>query len=420
MSRNKAPVKTPRYRRGPLSEKQPTIFSSTIYNTERASPSRCLSLARGPQIVYPFERCHARTHGAFSQHLQLEVPTSIQVPCIHRSTRQTRSFILINVKVDPGQEGDSSKQKPHVRDTLVYKMTDLASPTPTMGGLISSNSSWATLREMADSQHHPDGTSDEKEQVGAMPSRPPQTKLRADSATAGLPTNPSSRLAASPAYLSDSPQGQPKCAGTDEDEESVGAATATHVVDFEKPFDPADPMQWAPRKKIAIVLNIALLSATGQMASSMIAPSAGAILAEFHVDARGNLVLAVLVVTVFLLGMAVGLLLTSGFSEVYGRVAVIHVTNVLFVGFAAAAAAAGSLAQLIGFRFLQGLAAAAPPAVGGGVIGDMFAPKDRGRATSIYGLGMLMGPMVGPIAGGYITESVGWRWNCWVIAIVVS
>lgn len=189
------------------------------------------------------------------------------------------------------------------------------------------------------------------------------------------------------------------------------------TVDFASPHDPEDPLHWPHGQKLAIVLNIALLSAAGQMASSMVAPSVSQVMAEFQTT---NLMLAVLVVSVFLLGMAVGLLLTSGISEVYGRVVVIHVTNALFVVFACAAAKSQSLGQLVGFRFVQAIAAAAPPAIGGGVIGDMFAPKDRGRATSIYGLGMLMGPMVGPVAGGYITQSVGWRWNCWAIAIVVS
>lgn len=187
------------------------------------------------------------------------------------------------------------------------------------------------------------------------------------------------------------------------------------VVDFDASFDPDDPLQWSSRKKISIVLNISLLSASGQMASSMIAPSVEQIIIHFHTD---NLMLAVLTVSVFMIGMAVGLLLTSGISEVYGRVVVIHVTNLLFVVFACAAAVSQSLGQLIGFRFLQAVAAAAPPAIGGGVIGDMFAPKDRGRATSIYGLGMLLGPTIGPVAGGYITQGAGWRWNCWVIAIV--
>lgn len=188
----------------------------------------------------------------------------------------------------------------------------------------------------------------------------------------------------------------------------------TQLIDF-TPTDPTDPLHWPAGKKLAIVLNISLLSAMGQMASSMVAPSVQQIMAAFHTTSP---TLGVLTVSIFLLGMAAGLLLTSGLSEVYGRVRVVHTTNALFVAFACAAALAKSLAQLLGFRFLQAVAAAAAPAVGAGVIGDMYAPKDRGRATGIYGLGMLMGPMLGPIAGGYVTQAVGWRWNCWVIAIV--
>lgn len=203
------------------------------------------------------------------------------------------------------------------------------------------------------------------------------------------------------------------------------AQTSTHhpdphnkVVDFDKPFDPADPLQWPQGKKLAVVINIALLSAAGQMASSMVAPSVEQVIAEFRTTT--SLLLATLVVSVFMVGMAAGLLLTAGLSEVYGRCTIIHATNVLFVVFGAAAAVSRSLGQLVGFRLLQGVVAAAPPAVGGGVIGDLFEPRERGRATAIYGFGMLMGPMIGPIAGGYITQSLGWRWVCWVITISVG
>ncbi|POS78982.1 hypothetical protein DHEL01_v202612 [Diaporthe helianthi] len=179
--------------------------------------------------------------------------------------------------------------------------------------------------------------------------------------------------------------------------------------------DEDNPLNWPSRKKFSIVINIALLSALGQMASSMLAPAAGQVISEFH---SANSTLGVLVVCIFLSGMAVGLLLVSGISEVYGRCAVIHVTNVLFVVFGVATALSRSLGQLVVFRFLQGAAAAAPPAIGGGVIGDMFVPCERGRATSLYGFGMLLGPIAGPIAGGYITQSLGWRWVCWVISIL--
>lgn len=191
-------------------------------------------------------------------------------------------------------------------------------------------------------------------------------------------------------------------------------ARSSECIDFDGPHDQDDPLNWPSRKKLSIVINVALLSALGQMASSMLAPAAGQVIAEFR---STDMTIAVFVVSVFLVGMAAGLLLTSGVSEVYGRCAVIHATNALFLVFGVATALSRSLGQLVGFRLLQGVAAAAPPAIGGGVIGDMFVPCERGRATAMYGFGLLLGPIVGPIAGGYIAQSLGWRWVCWVISI---
>lgn len=192
------------------------------------------------------------------------------------------------------------------------------------------------------------------------------------------------------------------------------SADSSECIGFDGPHDQDNPLNWPSRKKFFIVINVALLSALGQMASSMLAPAAQEVIAEFQ---STDMTIAVFVVSVFLVGMAAGLLLISGVSEVYGRCSVIHITNALFVVFGVAAAVSRSLGELIGFRLLQGVAAAAPPAIGGGVIGDMFVPCERGRATAMYGFGLLLGPIAGPIAGGYIAQSLGWRWVCWVISI---
>jgi len=65
---------------------------------------------------------------------------------------------------------------------------------------------------------------------------------------------------------------------------------------------------------------------------------------------------------------------------------------------------------MIAFRFLSGLGGSAPLALGGGVLSDLFTAEERGRAISIYSLAPLLGPAVGPIAGGFITENTTWRW----------
>jgi MFS family permease len=188
-----------------------------------------------------------------------------------------------------------------------------------------------------------------------------------------------------------------------------------NVITFDNP-DPLDPRQWPRRKKLATVLNVSVLVGVGQMSSSMVAPAVIPIMREFEVDSPE---LGAFIVSVFMLGVAFGLLTTSGLSEVYGRAAVFYVSNIVFVAFAAATSLATSMTQLIVFRFLLGVAAAAPASVGGGVIGDMFVPEERGRATSLYAFGMLIGPLVGPLAGGYLAEGKGWRWVNWVITILV-
>jgi MFS family permease len=66
--------------------------------------------------------------------------------------------------------------------------------------------------------------------------------------------------------------------------------------------------------------------------------------------------------------------------------------------------------QMIAFRFLSGLGGSAPLALGGGVLSDLFTAEERGKAISIYSLAPLLGPAVGPVAGGFITENTTWRW----------
>lgn len=58
----------------------------------------------------------------------------------------------------------------------------------------------------------------------------------------------------------------------------------------------------------------------------------------------------------------------------------------------------------------------APIACGGGTISDLFSEKDRASAMAVYSLGPLIGPAVGPIAGGFISETVGFKY----VFIVIS
>lgn len=69
------------------------------------------------------------------------------------------------------------------------------------------------------------------------------------------------------------------------------------------------------------------------------------------------------------------------------------------------------------FRFLAGFGGAAPQSIGGGVVGDLWSPEERGMAMSVYGLAPLVGPATGPLVGGWIAERTSWHWVFWSVSI---
>lgn len=68
-------------------------------------------------------------------------------------------------------------------------------------------------------------------------------------------------------------------------------------------------------------------------------------------------------------------------------------------------------------RFLAGTGGSACLTIGSGVISDLFLPQQRGKAMAMYSLGILWGPVLGPIIGGFIAQRAGWRWDFWVVFI---
>ncbi len=69
-----------------------------------------------------------------------------------------------------------------------------------------------------------------------------------------------------------------------------------------------------------------------------------------------------------------------------------------------------SLGFLIAARVLQGLAGGGLLAKAQAVIFETFVPAERGSAQAIFGLGVIAGPALGPVLGGWLTDHMGWRW----------
>lgn len=174
-----------------------------------------------------------------------------------------------------------------------------------------------------------------------------------------------------------------------------------------------NPKNWPNKKRWLATLAVASFTFISPLTSSMVAPALDQIAHDFNIT---NTVESQIVLSIFVLAFAIGPLVLGPLSEVYGRVVVLQASNIIYLAFNTAAGFSQSKAQMMAFRFLSGLGGSAPLAIGGGVLGDLFKPEQRGKAMAMYGLGPLLGPSVGPIAGSWIAMKTTWRWMFWAVS----
>jgi MFS family permease len=91
----------------------------------------------------------------------------------------------------------------------------------------------------------------------------------------------------------------------------------------------------------------------------------------------------------------------------YGRALFYKICLFLFLIFNVACALAPSLSALVAFRFVAGVMGSCPITIGTGTIADLLPAEKRAGAMGAYIIGAVLGPSVGPIAGGYIAPAYG-------------
>ncbi|KAI9875243.1 MAG: hypothetical protein M1830_008712 [Pleopsidium flavum] len=187
-----------------------------------------------------------------------------------------------------------------------------------------------------------------------------------------------------------------------------------NLVAWNGPDDPENPKNWTMRNKWAATIVVSSFTFISPVSSSMVAPALTAIAKEFHMT---NQVEIQLTLSIFVLAYAIGPLILGPLSEIYGRVPVLQLSNLFYLVFNIACGVSKTKGQMIAFRFLSGLGGSAPLAIGGGVLSDCWRAEERGRSISIYSLAPLLGPAIGPIAGGFITEKTTWRWAFYATSI---
>src|ERR1043165_9118486 len=120
------------------------------------------------------------------------------------------------------------------------------------------------------------------------------------------------------------------------------------------------------------------------------------------------------VLTSYLVSSAIVMPLTGYFSDTLGRKRFLLVAITGFVAASALCGISQNLAQIVAFRLLQGVFGAALVPLSQAIMTDAYPPEDRGKAMAIWGLGVMVGPVLGPTLGGWLTDVASWRWTFYI------
>src|ERR1700758_687989 len=120
------------------------------------------------------------------------------------------------------------------------------------------------------------------------------------------------------------------------------------------------------------------------------------------------------VLTSYLVSNAVILPASAYLTTFIGRKRFYMICVVLFGISSMLCGLAPSLGMLIFCRVLQGAGGGGLAPSEQAILADTFSPKQRGQAFALYGVAVVMGPAIGPLLGGWITDNFTWRWIFWI------
>jgi MFS family permease len=189
-----------------------------------------------------------------------------------------------------------------------------------------------------------------------------------------------------------------------------------YLVDWDE-NDQANPRNWSNGYKSWITFQLGMLALAASLGSSIIAPAENAISAYTGVSHE----VAVLSISLYVLGFAFGPLCWAPVSEQFGRRWSLLPAMVCLGLFSIGTATSKNITSILVTRFFGGLFGSAPVSNVAAALGDVWAPRARGMAVTFYAVAVVGGPTLGPTIGAALTvnKHLGWRWTEYIEAIWV-
>lgn len=120
------------------------------------------------------------------------------------------------------------------------------------------------------------------------------------------------------------------------------------------------------------------------------------------------------VLTSYIIASAMAIPITGWLADRIGSRRLFLSSTIMFIAASMLCGIATNLLEMVAFRLLQGVAGAFMLPLAQTAMLDMNPRAKHGQAMAIYGMGVMVGPVLGPILGGWLTENFSWRWVFYV------
>ncbi|KAH7304231.1 major facilitator superfamily domain-containing protein [Stachybotrys elegans] len=180
--------------------------------------------------------------------------------------------------------------------------------------------------------------------------------------------------------------------------------------------DPDNPYNWPPLRKISIAVIVSFGQLVTLMSTSMMASALGRISHDLGIDESTTQI----TFSIFVLGLAFAPFPIASFSEMYGRKPVWLFCNAFYLLWNSLCPVGRSPVLMVVGRFLAGSGASVGITLTGPIMADMYRKEERGKSLAIAAFVPYLGPALGPIVGGIITQTLDWPWLFYLLSIFNS
>jgi MFS family permease len=175
--------------------------------------------------------------------------------------------------------------------------------------------------------------------------------------------------------------------------------------------DPEDPRNFARWKKYLLIGSILLIDLSVSWGASAYSPASTKFSENMHVSTE----IAVLGLSLYVIGLALGPMSLAPLSEYFGRSPIYIVSYAVYLLFIMATALVPNLGGFLALRFLSGLFSSVTIANFGGTIADLYEPQETGYAMSLFLWAATVGSPTGYFLFSFVAQTRTWREVFWAL-----